>query len=508
MVGLPASVQRMERSYLATVQQIARERVSAARGSFRASEDPRRRSNPTLDGTADWHCDADSLRRLRVLSRDLERNSHLYDGFLSNWACLLVGERGPQPIFSSSDDAWSAAAADAWALAADDRDASGMLSWSQLVATLARSTARDGDALAFHDGSGRVAIYEADRVAAVRRDPSTNRILAYGLAPLDANGRTDTSPSKLAWVDASDADLIAWRTRSGQTRGAPVCAASLNDWERLDSLVEAEIITAETCALPWAVLEQQQGVYNPGALLPAISPSADSAPSQAATKLPGWQHSDAGHLWGLPPGLSAKVWTPTRPNMDIPAFIITQLRHMCLPLLPYEVAFLDINGLSYAATRGLGKLGELRLAQWRSLLRRTLLRIVRDWLDAAMLFGALAPAPAGWSVDFVWPKLDIRDREKDASSDAQELRNGTTTLQAILGPDWRRVQQQRLHEQLTEDALNVQRILELHKAVQASGIPDLHWSHLATLPGSVSAPGAYLGAAAPAPATAQESANP
>lgn len=400
--------------------------VRAMAGSFRSALNPRRRSR-TVDGSGDDHLDEVTRRDLRAQSRDLERNADTYDGLLTNWSTFLVGS-GPRPVWSSQDREWSRRAADLFAAdaAAKRLDGQRRLPWAAWVAMLARSVVRDGDAGLYEYDDGSAAIIESERVTEVRTD-DFGRITGIRVA---AAGRGIPAAGTGRLYAPDRCHLLAWRTRASQLRGHPALAAGLDDWERLDSLNEAEIIAAEASSLVWLVLKSAQGATPP---VLGGNGSAAAGPTPQAN----WQRTDAASILGLPPGIDGSPWSPERPNLDVPAFHKLVLRHLCQPLIPYEVAFLDVGDLNYAAIRGVGRLANRRLADFRGhILEAPLSSQVNRWARAAMIAGRLPYVRDYHVASWQWDEIEIRDREKDATADEKEMANGTMTLRDRIGPQW------------------------------------------------------------------------
>ena len=410
-------------------------------GSYRPAYNPRNRDKGVVDGTGNYHLDDVTRLRLRSLSRHLERNNDLYDGLLTNWSIYLVGS-GPRPVPTSKNPDFNAAAAELFAEHAKAKrlDARRLFPWAHWVALFARAIARDGDAGVYHLEDGSAQLQESERIAEVLTD-GVGRITGYRLAnELSSGNSTMTATGDV--IPAHLMSLAAWRKRPSQTRGEPVLTSGLDDWDRLDSLNEAEIISAESASLPWIVIKKQAGQYGAS---PTIVPGDQQAAKPPGAYAPdGWQRSDAGSMLGLPPGLDGTPWSPDRPNLNVPAFVRMNLRHLCLPLLPYEIAFLDIGDLNYAAIRGVGTLAKRKLADFRThLLEDPLSRIYRDWARAQIIAKNLPFVPDFAAHRWEWDELDIRDRDKDATAVSKELENGTLTMQDELGPNWRLVMKQR-----------------------------------------------------------------
>jgi capsid protein len=470
--------------------------VQLAAGSYRAAENPRRRFR-IIDGTGDFHLDDYTRQMLRSQSRDLERNNTWYDAALGNFATYIVGS-GPRPIFQSADDAWNKAALELWQAdaAGTALDARGLSDWATWCTMLTRAVVRDGDSPVIHTDDARALQLESERIDSLRLD-DYGRIVGASLIAQSPSGWN--LPGQGTPIDTSRFSLPAWRTRSSQTRGHPACAAGLDEWERIDSLNEAEIISAETASLPWLMLQSQPGTAAGQA--PPRNRGGLSGPGAAAPD--GWVKTDAGSIIGLPPGVTGQAWTPNRPNLNVPEFVRLNLRGLCTPLLPYEVLFVDLNGFSYAAVRALGKLSQRKIKDFRSrVLLPVISRILRDWARIQILRKRLPYVRDYARHRWDWDELEIRDREKDATAVEKEMANGTTTLQDVVGPTWRDKVQQRAAEQQAAADLDVARVVAVHRAIQAAKQAnpdlDLHWSQIVTLAGAESAPGAHIAGAAPA----------
>lgn len=94
------------------------------------------------------------------------------------------------------------------------------------------------------------------------------------------------------------------------------------------------------------------------------------------------------------------------------------------------------------------------------------------------------------------------DPLKDAQALAYQLEKDLITedeVHAARGRSADDMRKARLAERQMADAAQVERIKQLDKIVKASGVEGLHWSHLVTLGGANTAPGAYLQGAQPQP---------
>jgi capsid protein len=493
--------------------------LQASWASYPSTQDPRARFGTPAGGNADYHLDAKSRRLAREKSRALERGNMFYDGLLGNFCDLIVGADGPEPMWVGGsgpiDPVLAAEIREAWwdDAAACRLDVSRVLPWGEWTSTLLRSIVRDGEMVTWRNGSGAALMYESDLIGHVAVDKTTGQITEIRPSKLSKDGK----PASWFYGDVPDekslgpalplsqTTLSAWRTRARQTRGAPVAIATLDKWERLSSLLEAEVISAEAGALPWVVLNTQAG-----AAFQDLTPSAASTLSLDGTGDPnadapdtltpaGWQSTDAGSMMAPPPGVTATPWSPNRPNLNVPEFVKAALRFLCLPLMPYEVAFSDISGLSYAAVRGLGKLANQRAKRWQAnILQPAIDPIAEEWLAARGF-----RRPVGARLEWRWPAIDIRDREKDAASAEREIKLGINSRTAILGPDAALIRDQLAQEASAQDSLDVARIAKLNQEVEQVAVPALNWATVLNLGGSAPVQGPAQSQPAPDPAGSQ-----
>jgi lambda family phage portal protein len=95
------------------------------------------------------------------------------------------------------------------------------------------------------------------------------------------------------------------------------------------------------------------------------------------------------------------------------------------------------------------------------------------------------------------------DPEKDIAASQSAINAGLSTKEIEVGKrggDWRAIAKQKQSEDLRESMAAIENIKAIQKECDASGVPGLTWSHILTLSGAGSAPGAYLAASVSAPA--------
>jgi hypothetical protein len=429
--------------------------------SYTAASNPR--TQPRTPGMpAHAHLDPFTRYQLVTRSQELERNCDYYDAAIGNFCTLLVGT-GPIPRPLSGTPEWREQARDLFLGDAN----SGRLDhrrrtiWGPWLNRLARSVVRDGEAWAWHAEDGGALLWEAGAIDQIQLD-GNERHSGYRLA----GTREILSPAKVSHA--------AWITRESQTHGHPVLVAGLDDWAELNSLYEAETISAANAARVWVIIQAMANVPGAGAAFAQLGKGGNGNAAAPGRAVPaGWQYTHDGAIMGMPPGLQGTPWSPDRPNVDVPVYVKERMRVLVSPLGPYELIFLDVGALNYAAIRGLRRMGEMIFAPWRNMiLRQTIDTIWRNWCRAQILAQRLPYAP-GWDrIAWRWPELPIQDREKDALADERELGNGTATLQGILGEDeWQRAQDERAAADLRAAQLRLRTVQKLQAEIDAAGLP-------------------------------------
>lgn len=482
-----------------------------ARSSFSAISNPRRRRLRKGDGG--YHCDYRTVEELRNISRWLEYHSGSYGGALHNWSQYLVGE-GPCWTPSTKDVEWNRQCAKLLKddFAAKAHDLRGRFTWGKWLKLLAISIVRDGSMGVVHTVTGAAQLIEAERIVAVDSD-RVGRVIQYQVAAIK-NGWLDYSSKEP--ISPAMMDFPSVVTRVSQDLGIPLLFSTLDDHDGIADLWQAEIDSATESARPWLTIEHKDsgalpgGITIPQALASANHSDAAKSPSARGDTPAGWVRTPNGNIMGMPAGLTGKVHQPERPNLDVPAFTKSVLRMACMMLLPYEFLFGDQADVSYSNGRSIRKLGNGLLNCFRTdYLTPTCTRIAHARIRQHMLNGRL-PTVKDWrDGKFEWDEIPEHDRIKERQADTVDLQNGTATLKDLVGEDWQEKMEQAAIETATRSTLtakNLQKIQVLCNELneKTPGL-DLKWSHLVTIGGAESTPGAYLQAATGAVAVEKQS---
>jgi hypothetical protein len=483
--------------------------IRAARDSFAMVTNPKRRR--LRKGTGAYHCDYRSVDELRRISRWLEYHSATYGGALNNWSQYLVGE-GPAWVPATADKAWNKQAAEL--LAADFEaklhDASRRFGWARWLKLLAVSIARDGGMGVLHNVTGSAQLIEGERVLSVDQT-TTGQIVNYQVADI-RNGFLDWASKRP--VSPAMMDYPAITTRVSQDLGIPICFSSLDDHDGISDLWQAEIDSAAEAVRPWLRLEHAEsglpgGMGIPEALAagqpaPGVGPQSTGGRTVGAQE--GWIRTPNGNIMGIPKGLKSQIHQPERPNLDVPEFSKQVMRICCMVLLPYELLYGDQADVSYSNGRSIRKIGNALLNSFRAdYLTPSAKRIVLGRLRQHMLADRL-PFVADFAKGaFSWPEIPEHDRVKERQADTADLANGTATLKDLVGEQWQDKMTQAAEETRHRARLaaeGIEQVQQLCNEMNARtpGL-GLKWSHLVTIGGASTAPGAYLAAATGAAAT-------
>ena len=469
--------------------------LSAVSGSYRATNSARSRVRAYAGG-GDYHADRHSRKVLRELSQDLERNAECYSIFLSG-VPGLIGAPTPRP--TSPDESWNEAVSAAWSARARLQrggfDARGLQSWDDLATSWWRSSLRDGDIAAIPLATGTIATILADQIDSERKPGNRYRRTIGGLtlddsgqalkvwvAPRDLNGIPQ--PARAEEFDADDVMLMAWRPDNSFSRGLPIMAAGLDNTERIDSLVEAEVISAEQASNLYGALERQLAAGQVATQVPlsAVNDAGGStgSPAPAESDTIDYVSFPAGSYLDLPAGLKWTPIAPQRPNLDVPEFLRSLLSISCATVgIPYAVIYCDFKGINWSGNRGLVSLTRDALSRLRSSHCEPFLDPIYPWwLGREITAGRLRP-PAGLSIEELtahawdWPdRPEWPDPYKEERRHELALSQYTDTLHRIIGPDWHQRITERGNELIAIDATQVQRIKSLTQAIATAGLSD------------------------------------
>jgi lambda family phage portal protein len=399
------------------------------------------------------------LAQMRARSRNLAKNDSYAQRFLAMVRANVVGPTGGQwqsrvvtwmPDGSTTPDVaanriiereWSR-----WARRGSC-DITGRLSLVSLMQLYVGSLARDGEvlirrvraadnrhgyALQVLDVARLDETYNDDRPdgnivrMSIELDRNTGRAVAYWLrkaTPRDYisggswSAERERVPASDVWHDFVQHD-------PEQIRGVPWMHAAMTKLWQLGKFEEAAVIAARVGASKVGVIQSPTGEPPE-----SVATGKDSAGNFLTD-------AEAGQYWTLPAGYELKGWDPTYPSDAFNPFLQACLRGVASGLnVSYVSLANNLEGVNYSSIRQ-GVLEERE--HWKALQQHLadgfVQAIYADWLDTALLSGALAPLPISkrdkWDAmswrGRRWAWVDpLKDRQESVLAIANGLKSRT-----------------------------------------------------------------------------------
>ena len=476
-------------------QRAATRGITAAAASFRATRPDRSRVR-VWGGGGDYHADRRTRRILRELSQDMERNAECYDIFLAGVAGLL-GAPTPRP--TTPDEEWNQTVSRRWkAVSSKQRgglDARGLQSWDDLCTGWWRAALRDGDIATIPLVDGTISTILADQIDSPPRPGNQYRrtiagftlgpkdeILTVWIAPRDAHGQAQ--PTRAEPFAADQVSLMAWRYDNTYSRGVPILAAGLDNTERIDALVEAEVISAEQASNLYGAItrERAAGQATLAAPLTSIGASGEDtgSPAPSETQPIDYVSFPAGSYLDLPPGTRWDSIAQTRPNLNVPEFLRALLSISCARVgIPYAVIFCDFKGVNWSGNRGLVSLTRDALSRHRQGLCEPFIDPLYPWWLANEIANGTLRPPRGMDPEAIyahawdWPdRPEWPDPYKEERRHELALSQYTDSLHRIVGPDWHQRITERQAELIAIDTAHIQRIAAAQQQITAANLAD------------------------------------
>ncbi len=194
--------------------------------------------------------------------------------------------------------------------------------------------------------------------------------------PGDYSYASNVGVDSVRRIAASDIEHFHMVTRWPQTRGVPWMHMVLRRLRDMGGYTESELVAARAAANIMGFIQQDLEL-------------ADS--NEARKKKSRFVQSEPGTLQRLLPGETFEGFTPSRPNSNLHEFMRYMLREVASGVgVSYESLSRDYSQTNYSSSR-LALLGDRD--QWRVLqtwlITNYLEGIYREWLDAAVISGAV-----------------------------------------------------------------------------------------------------------------------
>ena len=440
---------------------VQRKAIQARRGSFRAANNPRSRVQSPYGGSGDQHADVWSRRLSRELARDMDRNADTFKVLMDSWVQQIAGS-GIRYRPTTKDIEWNREAAEVIHRFMQSKrlDARGVRTGYQIIDDFIRTTAVDGEGCLLKLSNFTIQTIESEQITSGGKvSPQDNdgvkldengRIVGFNIAQYNLMGAVDYGTTR----DFSPRDVVFLpiRSRFSQTRGMPLLIAALDDWERIDSYRESEIIAAEQGSQVYGAIERVEG--DQGFSSPFTSSDPVNDPNETfrgglnSSGTPDWQPTTAGSLLDLPNGAKYKPVDPSRPNPQAAPFLIEMLRMFCANAgIPYEFVYNDLRGLSWSVNRALVQLCRDRVGRWQRVTFAPAVSEIYTWIVANLIQSGEIRATDGFDLhDLAFPQMSWPDEGKEYEAQALGLEKGLTTRARVHGAEWRRILEERAEE--------------------------------------------------------------
>jgi capsid protein len=448
------------------INSVRKQMLTARRGSYRAALNPRSRLQTPYGGSGDQHVDVWSRRMLRELSRDMDRNADTFGVLNDAFAAATVGE-GVKYRPTTKDTEWNKIVARKMdEKMRKDRggiDCREIRTGYRIQYDLVRAFAVDGETAFLKLNNKTIQCFESEQITngGVYEERNVDgvesnengSIKGYHIVPYDMMGRLAYSAGED--YDANHVEWLANRSRFSQTRGVPLIVGGIDDWERLDSFRESEIIAAEQGSQIYGVIKHPEGSM--GTSRPFAPGSGDPSQvvrggitdgSNGGGLAVDWQPTVAGALLDLPDGKDYVPVNPSRPNPEAVPFMMELIRQFCAKAgLPYEFVYNDVRGLSWSVNRALVQMARDRISIWQKQFFAPMFSNLYLWILGNMIDSGEIPANEEWqSHELQWSQISWPDEGAEYVAQSMGLLKGLTSRHRVHGPLWRDILEERAVE--------------------------------------------------------------
>jgi len=459
-----------------------RMRIALASNLYRGASTDRLRSDWPVLLTKDNTPQSFELDRLRVRSRDLNRNDPVAAGAMDTMCINIVG-RGLIPqsqiraevLGATKEQArqWQKTAERVWALWTPAADSANRLTFNEVQFLALRKIIEDGEILAlpvwvkepWRQMGRAIELIEADRLGGnySKEKPTYGMGIEVG----EQRGEPQrywikkanyqniyTDKTEYTGIPARDADgrpmvlHVFPQRRPGQLRGVPFFAPVLNYFKDLSDYLEAEVVAARVAACLAVFITKTDPVA-------AAYGNQTGTESSTNSRL---QNIEPGLVHYLGIGEGINIVDPKRPGETFDAFLSGVLRLIGNALgMPYEIFFKDFSKTNYSSARAALLEGRRSFLNWRGWFAEKFCQPVYELvLEEAYLRG-LFDVPDFYAnraeycrcqwVGGGWGWVDPT-KEVEASKMAIDYGLSTMAEEAAgQGRDWEELLEQRAREQ-------------------------------------------------------------
>lgn len=392
-----------------------------------------------------------SIGSLRDRARDLERNSWIGTSIADKVAGLAVGT-GIQVRFATGSKTLDKRAAKAWKRWCKESDVEGVLDFHGQILLAVRTMVVGGEALirfvprpAADSRQVKLAlqVLEGDHIDSSANLLQTNttrlgvevgewgeRIGLHLFRDHPGEGTYRGALTTSALVRMDEIVHLYRPLRPGQVRGVSWFAPMLLGARDYADLMEALVLKAK--------IESCFAGFVESDLETAVEDLAPVKESDGSLKL------KPGLMSRLRPGEKVSFANPTSSTGHTETGLRALMGMAAAVGLTFDQLTGDLRQSNYSSLRA-GKIEQRRLTeqlQWLVLVPMALDRIVKRWVQAAILGGILPNRAEGYPAEFVMPAVEPIDPLKDLQADVEAVRSGRLSPQDFIGMwgrDWTEV---------------------------------------------------------------------
>lgn len=427
-----------------------------AASGFRSAEPSRLGSTRAISATPDYHFEQGYDREHMVnRAMQLERDNSIARGLLERNTENVVSS-GIIPQARTEDEDWNQQAEELFfEWAESSADVRGMSSFWELQRLAQYGMTRDGDVGCILRDDGSIQLIESMRIAApIGKEYSPYHIdgidldrsgkpLNYHIVPLrgDESYTPNTRDySQRVIIPAESFIFMARRTSPSQTRGEPAMAQAMEQFEHLDKLMEAVVVSARMAACFGFLIKSPMP---PG-------PMNSTATSSAGRSLDNME-IEPGMYKYLRPGEDVSMLSPAQPSQQLDQFVVLLARILGLPLgMPLELLMLDFTRTNYSSARASLLQAYRSFKRQQEMLIGTFCRRIWRWKIQGWIKDGLLPQNDQWMRhQWIPPGWAWVDPVKEIQAAQMEVDAGFRTKADVIasqGRDYQEVRRARQRE--------------------------------------------------------------
>ena len=405
---------------------------------------------PGQGGTANAAL-APSLPRLRERSRDLVRNTPFAARAIAVKSSHLIGT-GIRVEWATGSDKLDLQIGTAFEDWAGDCDIEGRLDFAGIQGISTRSMLESGESVIrmidrkYKAGTVplKLKVYEGDQIDDGKYADNVRMGVALGdwderLGLWMKPGETEAKRRTDSVLVPNDQLCHLFHTlRPGQVRGVPILAPVMLTHRDIADVMEAVIMKAKIEACGGLFVERPDlGSLGLGGELAAEMGQDGKKPKFQESMAPGMI------MYGLPGEKAHPI--PMSSTAAVEPMSKMALRGMAVGMgITYAQLSGDMSEANYSSLKA-GAIDfhrENEVIQWQVIAPQMMHRIVRCWINRAILAGVLRRRAAGYRYNLVMPARPPIDPIKEITADIMEVRSGRMSPQefiAMNGRPWREV---------------------------------------------------------------------